>query len=177
MSSNKRRHSLDRVTRGDAEPRPDFLRKKPRLSSVKDLERDGKFLKPIAIEDDDCKHASAPTHLFRPYHQLDSVSARAMPRSGIELRPTKGSTTFSPNSYPYSGPPESFDVPPGLPDVIHPADGEMSSWEAEHAAFIKSAAGLSGSHWIGRRPLGSGGFGTAGLWERRDENNVVIEVL
>lgn len=86
-------------------------------------------------------------------------------------------TPPSPHSYPYSGTPEQFDVSSELLDAIAPADGEMSVWKTEHAAFIKSAAGLEDTTWIGKRPLGSGTFGTAGLWERRDANNVLIEVL
>ena len=86
-------------------------------------------------------------------------------------------TAPSPNSFPYSGPPEQFDVTPGLQDAVPLADGESSFWVAEHAAFIKSAAGLDNADWIGVRPLGSGSFGIAGLWELRDENNAVIEVL
>ena len=177
MSNNKRHNSLDKSTIGDAEPRHNFLRKKPRLSPVKDLKRDGKFLKSRVIEDDDGRHATASAQLFRPHHQLDVISAQARPFNSIKYRPNKVFTPFSPNSAPYSGPPELFDVPPGLPDVIPPAEGELSLWEAGHAAFIKSAAGLSESHWIGKRPLGSRGFGTAGLWERRNENNAVIEVI
>lgn len=177
MSNNKRRHSLDKSTTGDVEPRHNFLRKKPRLSPVKDLKREGKFLKSRVIEDDDGRHATASAQLFRPHHELDLVSAQARPFSSIKYRPAKMFTPFSPNSAPYSSPPELFDVPPSLPDLVPPVKGGISSWEAEHAAFIKSAASLSNSHWIGKRPLGSGGFGTAGLWERRDENNAVIEVM
>ena len=83
----------------------------------------------------------------------------------------------SPNSLPYSGPAAQFDVAPGLQDAIPLADGESSFWVAEHAAFIKSPAGMDNRNWIGTRPLGSGSFGTAGLWELRDENNVMTEVL
>ena len=177
MSSNKRRHSLDKATKGDGKARLEFLRKKPRLSSVKDLERAGKFLKPIIIEDDDCKQPPATIQSFRSHRQLAPILAQSRPSNGSKERPTEESTLFSPNSYPYSRPPEVFDVSPGLPDAVHLADGETSSWKAGHAAFIRSAAGLSDSNWIGKRPLGSGGFGTAGLWELRDENNVVIDVL
>ena len=177
MTINKRLRSLDKPTRGDAKHRHHLLRKQPRLSAFKDIGRDGKFLKPIAIEDRDCKHATAPTKLFRPHHQLNLIAEQARLSSRTRQRPTNLLTLFSPNSRPYSGPPELFDVSPDLPDVVPLTDGEKSSWNEEHAAFIKSAAGLSGSHWIGKRPLGSGGFGTAGLWERRDENNVVIQVM
>lgn len=86
-------------------------------------------------------------------------------------------TPPSPNSFPYSGPPELFDVTPGLLDAMFLADDESPFWDTDHAAFIKSAAGLENENWLGKRPLGSGSFGTAGLWELRDDNNVVIEVL
>ena len=70
-----------------------------------------------------------------------------------------------------------FDVSPWLRDAIPPDDDEMYFWEDAHTAFINSANGLENLNWIGKRPLGAGTFGTAGLWERRDENNALIEVL
>ena len=109
-------------------------------------------------------------------HRTSGHSGEARPISG-QGRPESMGTAPSPNSFPYSGPPEQFDVTTGLRDAIPLADGETSLWAADHAAFIKSAAGLDKANWIGVRPLGSGTFGIAGLWELRDENNVVIEVL
>ena len=82
----------------------------------------------------------------------------------------------SPNSSPYSGPPELFDVTPKLPDKVFPTEGEWSYWKTDHVTFINSPAGLGNENWVGKRPLGAGTFGTAGLWELSDKNNVVIEV-
>ena len=90
--------------------------------------------------------------------------------------PPQRSNPLSPNSLPYSGPPENFDVSLGLRDAIPPDPGAMSFWTPEQAAFINSAAGLDDVTWVGKRPLGTGSFGTAGLWERRDEDNTVLEV-
>lgn len=44
-------------------------------------------------------------------------------------------------------------------------DAEM--WDAEMAGFIRSGSGLS-DQWVGKRPLGKGSFGMAGLWEKDD---------
>lgn len=125
--------------------------------------------------------SSVPVQPFRLHPRRHFVSEGARP-SKRNKRPTSGRqrrprTLHSPNSFPYSCRPEWFDVTPGLADAIPPADGEMPYWKTEHAAFIKSDAGLDDESWTGKRPLGSGTFGTAGLWERCDENNAVIEVL
>lgn len=114
---------------------------------------------------------------------MNFVSGGARPSNRNErpsvghLRPGKIPVASSPNSSPYSGPPDQFDVSPQLLDAVTLGDGDKSYWKTEHAAFIKSAAGLDNANWIGKRPLGSGGFGTAGLWELRDDNNVVTEAL
>lgn len=122
-------------------------------------------------------------HSASPRKKSRSSSATQVNKDGRLIRPnTNRDGTYhppippSPNSSPYSGPPELFDVRPGLPDAIFPTDDEMSYWKTDHAAFINSPAGLGDANWIGKRPLGSGTFGTAGLWELSDENNVVIEV-
>ena len=91
--------------------------------------------------------------------------------------PLQLSTLFSPNSLPYSGPPETFDVSPGLLDAITPDLDKMTFWKLDQAAFINSDAGLDDVTWIGKRPLGTGSFGTAGLWERRSRDNSTLEVL
>ena len=44
---------------------------------------------------------------------------------------------------------------------------EVDMWTAEMADFIRSESGLSGQ-WVGKRPLGKGTFGMAGLWEKND---------
>ncbi|KAI9877553.1 MAG: hypothetical protein M1830_003601, partial [Pleopsidium flavum] len=46
-------------------------------------------------------------------------------------------------------------------------------WGEEAAAFIASAPGAHEPGWVGKRPLGEGGFGRAGLWELQDEEGNV----
>ena len=183
MSTNKRQKSPDEAAEDNSEPHSALPRKKPRVSSIEELIQDGRSFRPGATHDDDNKLPSAPKPPFGRRARLTSILERARsanrnerPHTG-HRRPGTMSSPFSPNSYPYSGPPEFFDVAPGLPDAIPPLNGEMPFWKAEHAAFINSDSGLNGGNWIGRRPLGAGSFGTAGLWERRDENNVLEEVL
>lgn len=155
--------------------------KRRRLSSTRQLGEGG--TRPNRVRGDGYKPTSVPMQPFRRHHDARRVSEGVRPLSRNKRasfrhrRPRRLSLPFSPNSFPYSGPPDLFDVSPGLQDAIPPADDDMYFWKDEHMAFIKSSAGLNRLHWIGIRPLGSGGFGTAGLWERRDENNVLIEVL
>lgn len=52
---------------------------------------------------------------------------------------------------------------------------DYGKWDTAPAEFIRSSSGL-GSGWVGKRPLGSGAFGVAGLWEKRDNNGSVMEV-
>ena len=183
MSKNKRRQSLEEATKDIDIPQPAASPKRPRLISVTNLERHGYRMEPRVVHHDRCKPFWTPAQSFRRHRQGMFFSKRASGSNGIKRasrvsqRPKNLSTQFSPNSFPYCCPPEFFDVSPRLRDAIPPADGEMSLWKDGHAAFINSSAGIGGTHWIGKRPLGSGGFGTAGLWERRDENNAVIEVL
>ncbi len=49
-------------------------------------------------------------------------------------------------------------------------------WGGDIAAFISSPPGWGGPGWVGQRPLGQGGFGTAALWVKYDENGTVIDV-
>lgn len=59
----------------------------------------------------------------------------------------------------------------GNPNV---EDSEL--WGEEAAAFIASAPGGYGPGWVGKRPLGQGGFGRAGLWELLDDEGNVQQV-
>lgn len=183
MSTSKRHGSgSGAATQSDGEHQSASSRNKRRLSSTRQLGEDG--TRPKRVQGNGYKPTSVPMQPFRRHHDAHIVSEGARPSNRNKRASFRGrrlrrlSLPFSPNSFPYSGPPEWFDVSPGLRDAIPPADDDdMYFWKDEHSAFIKSAAGLDHLHWIGRRPLGSGGFGTAGLWERRDENNVLIEVL
>ena len=179
MSTNKRHNNTVEAAKANGDPRSSSSRKKPRLSSVKAPDREEEQIEPVVVRDDRYRSPSGPIQPFRRHNQPIFISEEVRSSSRKKAPLSEHVQTFmpfSPNSYPYSGPARWFDVSPELHDAIPPTDDEMSFWKAEHIAFINSAAGLDGAHWIGKRPLGSGAFGTAGLWERRDENNVVIEV-
>ena len=62
-------------------------------------------------------------------------------------------------------------------------EGEASAedirlWESKAAKFIRSRSGIDEGPgiWVGRRPLGVGGFGVAGLWEKLDGEGYVVDV-
>lgn len=183
MSTNKRYNSLGENPEGYGEPHSASPQKKSRLSSIIEKDGEGSRQEPDVLRDGTYKPSSVPMQPFRLHRLLKFVTdgvrpskRNKRPTSGHQ-RPRKVPNLPSPNAFPYSDLPELFDVTPGLLDAIPLADGETSCWKPEYAAFIKSAAGLDDANWIGKRPLGSGTFGTAGLWELRDENNVVTEVL
>ncbi len=143
----------------------------------------------ICVEMSTYKPISADLQPFRQHHHVRFVSEgarpanrnkRAAPEHPPEHRPSiRTSQPFSPNSDPYSRLPDSFDVSPGLRDAepLSPGRAARSRWEPEHAAFINSKAGFRNEKWVGKRPLGFGGFGTAGLWELRDNNDNLLKVL
>lgn len=55
--------------------------------------------------------------------------------------------------------------------------GGEADWGKDWTKFIRSAAGgcLNGN-WVGVLPLGSGAFGRAGLWEKRNQDGKVVDV-
>ena len=150
MSTRKRKALGEEAVDDNGKSRATSPRKKSRLSSLAGLDRNENNVKPHVMGHDGHRPHPAPLQLSNP---------------------------FSPNSFPYSGPAKDFDVSPGLRDAIPPGLDVMPFWKPEQAAFINSAAGLDDVTWVGKRPLGTGSFGTAGLWERRDEDNSILEVL
>lgn len=52
---------------------------------------------------------------------------------------------------------------------------DLAIWAREAATFIRSDSGL-GDEWVGRKPLGKGSFGIAGLWARLDCDGRLVEV-
>ncbi|KAI9719435.1 MAG: hypothetical protein M1812_003506 [Candelaria pacifica] len=59
-----------------------------------------------------------------------------------------------------------------------PANPDQTQrWGLKAAEFINSPPGWGGPGWVGKRPLGQGGFGTAGLWVKYNEDGNVIDVL
>lgn len=55
---------------------------------------------------------------------------------------------------------------------------DLDLWTQPAAEFIRSGIGLieSSDEWVGKRPLGQGGFGLAGLWERLDADGTPVDV-
>ncbi|KAM0798993.1 kinase-like domain-containing protein [Usnea florida] len=174
MSTKKRRNSSDEAAKSDSKAQSALPPKKLRLSPT--IEVAGKIRSAEAVprRDGTYKPTSAPLQPIEPHSQQNFFSEGSRPK---EHNKRVTSRDQSPNSLPYSLPPHWFDSEPELPHAVPLADGELSFWKTEHAAFIRSAAGLGNAKWIGVRPLGSGGFGTAGLWELRDEDNAVTKQM
>lgn len=71
-------------------------------------------------------------------------------------------------------------------DLRQPLEGEaredeVAMYGERQAKFIRSDLygkrdAPDASAWYGVKPLGRGGFGMAGLWEKRDENGEVVDV-
>ena len=174
MSTNKRRNSSDKAATGTAKVYSASPPKKSRSSSIIEIAGNKRSVNIAPIRDRTFKPTSAPLQPFKPYVQQKFFSEGSRPNNrNKRVR----SRNCSPNSLPYSLPPHLFDFRPELPHEVPLADGESSCWNTEQAVFIKSTAGLGNAKWIGVRPLGYGGFGTAGLWELRDENNAVTKVM
>ena len=74
-----------------------------------------------------------------------------------------------------SDPVEAHDVAWNQKAVAKAKVSDYEKWDTAPAEFIRSYSGL-GSGSVGKRPLGAGGFGMAGLWEKYDGNGTVIEV-
>ena len=74
-----------------------------------------------------------------------------------------------------SGPIEAYDLTRNHKAAVTASVGDYYKWDTAPAESIRSCSGF-GSGWDGKRPLGLGGFGMAGLWEKRDNNGTVIEV-
>ena len=173
MSTKRRRNSSNEAATKIARAHSASPPKKSRLSTI-DVAGNKRNVEAAPIRSRAYRHTSAPLQPFEPHSQQIFLSEGSRPN---DQRTRITSRDQSPNSFPYSLPPHWFDSEPELPHAVPLADGELSFWKTEHAAFIKSAAGLGNAKWIGVRPLGFGGFGTAGLWELRDKDNAVIKVM
>ena len=173
MSTKKRRNSSNEAAKSNAKAQSPSPQKKPRLSSTIEVAGNMRNVEAAPSRELTYKPTSAPLRPFEPHGQQLFFSEGSRPNKKNKRVTPRDQ---SPNSLPYSLPPDWFDSEPELPHAVPLGDGESSFWKTEHATFIKSAAGLGNAEWIGVRPLGSGGFGTAGLWELRDEDNAVIEV-
>ena len=59
-----------------------------------------------------------------------------------------------------------------------PTPDDLVLWTKPAAQFIRSSAGITEAPfvWVGKRPLGEGAFGLAGLWEKIDQEGNVVDV-
>ena len=82
------------------------------------------------------------------------------------------------NGDPESTPIEQYDAEPWEGTVGLPSIQDYNAWSVQAAQFIRSESGYGGegSGWVGKRPLGEGGFGMAGLWEKYDNDGNVVDV-
>ena len=70
---------------------------------------------------------------------------------------------------------ESFDIKDNSEVFGLPTPDDVRRWK-EGAYFIKSNSGLRNSRWVGKRPLGQGGFGITGLWQQYNADGRVKKV-
>ncbi|KAI9817184.1 MAG: hypothetical protein M1827_001296 [Pycnora praestabilis] len=56
-------------------------------------------------------------------------------------------------------------------------DSWIRKWTKDYAPCITSPAGWGGEGWAGVRMLGKGGEGVIGLWEKRDAEGHVVQVI
>lgn len=75
----------------------------------------------------------------------------------------------------FTTPQEDFDASDAEDVLGEPLSDDVGLWSQPPAQFIRSEAGLQGN-WVGKRPLGQGGFGLAGLWEKIDGEGHVVDV-
>ena len=127
-----------------------------------------------------------PGNRFQPYGTGHVLTERPLRVSnpGVEAAqsPRHSKSKSKTPSGPYdidegyhSDPVEAYDVAWNQKAAAPANASDYEKWDTAPAEFIRSSSGL-GSGWLGKRPLGAGGFGMAGLWEKRDDNGTVIEV-
>lgn len=124
---------------------------------------------------------------FQPYGAGRVSGQRPLgasnPRSETPQSPrqSQSNNTTPPESYDVdkgsdSDPVEAYDVAWNQKAAATAKGSDYEKWGTAPAEFIRSYSGL-GNGWVGKRPLGAGGFGMAGLWEKRDGNGTVIEQM
>lgn len=130
-------------------------------------------------------HHSTPVRL--PPERADQKAKRPQklklspPRSPKKPTPRRSGPTDtrpspSETSTCYSQSVANYDVDSSIEPIGRVEDGD-NRWESVDGAteFIRSKSGLEGN-WVGIRPLGKGGNGIAGLWERRDDAGRLVKV-
>ena len=74
---------------------------------------------------------------------------------------------------------EEYDADPHEVITGDPSIADYRLWTQQAAQFIRSDSGLEeedDGFWIGKRPLGQGSFGMAGLWEKYDGDGDMVDV-
>ncbi|CAF9919092.1 G2-specific serine/threonine protein kinase [Imshaugia aleurites] len=133
------------------------------------------------------RRTKRPGQRFQPYGAGNVLAERALEVSnpGLETphSPRRREPDSKTPSEPYnidegydSDPVEAYDVTRDQKAAATAKVSDYEKWGSASAKFIRSFAGLDGG-WIGKRPLGAGGFGMAGLWERYDSDGTVIEQM
>ena len=73
---------------------------------------------------------------------------------------------------------EKYDADPDDLPKEQDSQHDCDLWSAEDVAFMRS--GVHNIHskgrWHGVKPLGQGTFGRAGLWEKRNDSNRLVDV-
>lgn len=87
--------------------------------------------------------------------------------------PTTPSSTSTAQSWYYD--PMPYDVPKGTSIRGTPRPGDEARVGLVWAEFLRSAHGYEDG-WVGRKPLGMGSNGMAGMWEKRDGEGRVVDV-
>ena len=112
--------------------------------------------------------AGRPLRVLNPGFETPQLPTQSEPKS-------KNSSELSDDEDYDSDPVEAYDVAWNEKAAATANARDYDKWDTDPAQFIRSYSGL-GNDWVGKRPLGAGGFGMAGLWEKLDENGTVIEV-
>lgn len=127
-----------------------------------------------------------PGNRFRPYGASHVPRERPLrvsnPRLETPQSPRQSESISETPSEPYdidegydSDPVEAYDVAWNQKAAATAEASNYDKWGTAPAEFIGSSSGL-GNGWVGKRPLGVGGFGMAGLWAKLDGNGIVTEV-
>lgn len=127
-----------------------------------------------------------PGKRFQPYGAGHLPGERPLgvsnPRLETPQSPRQSKVNSKPSSPSYdidegydSDPVEAYDVAWNQKAAATANTSDNGKWDTAPAKFIRSCSGLEGG-WVGRRPLGAGGFGMAGLWEKHGDSGIVIEV-
>ena len=107
--------------------------------------------------------------------QAQESTARHVPRAGTTNQSGRSGQYFE--DIEDEGPKQydalSYETTKGIANA-----DDLALWTQPAAEFIRSGIGLvdSSGDWVGKRPLGQGGFGLAGLWERLDEDGNPVDV-